>query len=312
MAMLGVLWVDRCCRPDPCHCAHSTAVLRNAMNDALRTNVFIRYSPETVAAACIYLAARVKRVPLPSRPHWFHVFGMDEADLRDIATAIMRLYGRSKPNADQLERAVEELRARQQEQRLKNKLLSGTNTPLGTGNNFSPLASHNASPAEQRPGAAGSGGRDTPNGDAKLNKENIAAAAAAAVAKRTDSSRSRSSNEDDDRRKLKSKNRRERSHHRSRSRSPVEKRRRHSSTPDRHRNKHKKDKERSRDKHRRRSAERERARTRSRSPARSKSKHERSERMPPLSGGKRERRAGSQERHKQAKKRGYENNHKRR
>lgn len=66
------------------------------MNDALRTNVFVRFSPETVAAACIYLSARVKRVPLPSRPHWFTVFGMREEDLREIATAILRLYSRAK------------------------------------------------------------------------------------------------------------------------------------------------------------------------------------------------------------------------
>ena len=70
--------------------------LRNAMNDALRTNVFVRFSPETVAAACIYLSARVKRVPLPSRPHWFTVFGMREEELREIATAILKLYSRAK------------------------------------------------------------------------------------------------------------------------------------------------------------------------------------------------------------------------
>ena len=29
------------------------------MNDCLRTNVFVRYSPETIACACIYLSARV-------------------------------------------------------------------------------------------------------------------------------------------------------------------------------------------------------------------------------------------------------------
>ncbi|KAF0305285.1 Cyclin-L1 [Amphibalanus amphitrite] len=284
----------------------------NAMNDALRTNVFVRFSPETVAAACIYLAARVKRVPMPNRPHWFTVFDMREQDLREIATAIMKLYTRAKPNAEQLERAIEELRARQQELRLKNKLLSGTNTPQGAGN-FSPAVSHNNSPAEQR-GASlvDSTGRETPNGaaagsdpaadpllpdSAKLNKENIASA----LAKRCDSSRSRSSNEDSDRRKLQSKSRRDR--YRSHSRSPSNARRRHSSTPDRHRTKHKKDKERSRDKTRHRSVER----GRSRSPLRSKSKHS------SQSVGKRDRRGSpQQDRHKSSKKRSYDSNHKRR
>ena len=33
-------------------------VHRNYMNDSFRTNVFVRYYPETIACACIYLAAR--------------------------------------------------------------------------------------------------------------------------------------------------------------------------------------------------------------------------------------------------------------
>ena len=32
------------------------------MNDGLRTNVFVRFSPETIACACIYLAARQLKV----------------------------------------------------------------------------------------------------------------------------------------------------------------------------------------------------------------------------------------------------------
>ena len=32
------------------------------MNDSFRTNVFVRFHPETIAAACIYLAARVLKV----------------------------------------------------------------------------------------------------------------------------------------------------------------------------------------------------------------------------------------------------------
>ena len=32
------------------------------MNDALRTNVFVRYQPETIACACIFLSARQLKV----------------------------------------------------------------------------------------------------------------------------------------------------------------------------------------------------------------------------------------------------------
>lgn len=45
----------RCCRCFFMFC-------RNYMNDALRTNAFVRFEPETIACACIYLAARVLQV----------------------------------------------------------------------------------------------------------------------------------------------------------------------------------------------------------------------------------------------------------
>lgn len=32
------------------------------MNDCLRTNVFVRFQPETIACACIFLAARALQV----------------------------------------------------------------------------------------------------------------------------------------------------------------------------------------------------------------------------------------------------------
>ena len=40
-----------------CFCLH-----RNYMNDCLRTNVFVRFQAETIACACIYLAARALQV----------------------------------------------------------------------------------------------------------------------------------------------------------------------------------------------------------------------------------------------------------
>lgn len=35
---------------------------RNYMNDSLRTDVFVRFQPESIACACIYLAARTLEV----------------------------------------------------------------------------------------------------------------------------------------------------------------------------------------------------------------------------------------------------------
>lgn len=36
------------------------------MNDSLRTNVFVRFQPETIACACIYLAARALQASIQS------------------------------------------------------------------------------------------------------------------------------------------------------------------------------------------------------------------------------------------------------
>lgn len=105
------------------------------MNDSLRTNVFVRFQPETIACACIYLAARALQVsavlpfcrlqllevqfqeavavravdpwsqcsfvpslqiPLPTRPHWFLLFGTTEEEIQEICLTTLKLYTRKK------------------------------------------------------------------------------------------------------------------------------------------------------------------------------------------------------------------------
>ena len=100
------------------------------MNDSLRTDVFVRYAPETIATACIYLSARKlkvilfqiygtivvdktilckiwctiivniifidTKVPLPKNPSWFDVLGVEEDDIKDCCYRIMCLYDRKK------------------------------------------------------------------------------------------------------------------------------------------------------------------------------------------------------------------------
>lgn len=70
----------------------------NYMNDSLRTDVFVRYQPETVACACIYLTARKLKLPLPKHPSWFSIFGANEEEIRDISMRILKLYTRPKVN----------------------------------------------------------------------------------------------------------------------------------------------------------------------------------------------------------------------
>lgn len=99
----------------------------NFMNDSLRTDVFVRFNPESIACACIYLSARKISLPLPNNPSWFGVFNVNEDDILDIAYKIMDLYRRPKPNAEALDQSVEKLKKVYEEIRLKSKV--GQSTP---------------------------------------------------------------------------------------------------------------------------------------------------------------------------------------
>ena len=66
------------------------------MNDSCRTDVCVRYSPETIACSCIWLAGRQLKIPLPENPPWYHVFGVNLSDIEKIAASIMKLYTRKK------------------------------------------------------------------------------------------------------------------------------------------------------------------------------------------------------------------------
>lgn len=111
----------------------------NYMNDSFRTNVFVRYHPETIACACIYLAARQLQIPLPNNPHWFWLFDVTEDQLKDVTLTILRLYARKKANCDELEKIVAEHRRLQVEAKLKAKnQKSGNGTPNSTSRPVSP------------------------------------------------------------------------------------------------------------------------------------------------------------------------------
>lgn len=99
----------------------------NFMNDSLRTDVFVRYNPESIACACIYLTARKINIPLPNNPTWYGVFNVSENDIIDISYKIMDLYRRAKPNAEALEQNIDKIRKVFDEKRNKSK--TGQNTP---------------------------------------------------------------------------------------------------------------------------------------------------------------------------------------
>lgn len=121
---------------------------RNYMNDCLRTNVFVRFDAETIACACIYLAARVLQIPLPNKPHWFLLFGATEENMQEICVTALRLYTRKKPNFEVLDKEVEKRKVALQEAKLKAKGLNPDGTPaLSTMGGFSP-ASKPSTPRE--------------------------------------------------------------------------------------------------------------------------------------------------------------------
>lgn len=109
------------------------------MNDSLRTNVFVRFQAETIACACIYLAARVLQISLPSRPLWYLLFGATEEEIKEICTTTLKLYTRKKPNYEFLEKEVDKRKVALQEAKLKAKGLNPDGTPaLSTLGGFSP------------------------------------------------------------------------------------------------------------------------------------------------------------------------------
>ncbi|RUS74883.1 hypothetical protein EGW08_017348 [Elysia chlorotica] len=111
----------------------------NFMNDSLRSDVFMRFHPESIACACIYLAARQCQVPLPNSPPWFWLFSVDEEEITQICLSILRLYARSKPSLEKLEKTVEELKRKQQLEKSKAKgIVSDIDTPNSSSRHNSP------------------------------------------------------------------------------------------------------------------------------------------------------------------------------
>ena len=97
------------------------------MNDALRTDVFLRYSAEKIACACIYLSARELQIPLPESPPWYVIFGADEQSIKAICVRILHLYTHEVRTQDELEKLVQKCRDNiEAERALRNKLLLNT------------------------------------------------------------------------------------------------------------------------------------------------------------------------------------------
>ena len=118
----------------------------NFMNDSLRTDIFVRYQPETIACACIYLSARKLGIPLPKKPSWYEVLSVEEDDIKDCCYRIICLYQRTRPVLEELEKIVAELKAKVDEKRLQARVKASGGA--GTGATDSP-SSQATSPSVQ-------------------------------------------------------------------------------------------------------------------------------------------------------------------
>uniref|UniRef100_H2Z208 Cyclin-L1 n=1 Tax=Ciona savignyi TaxID=51511 RepID=H2Z208_CIOSA len=149
----------------------------NYMNDSLRTTVFVRNTPETIACACIYLAARVLQVPLPNQPHWFYLFNATEEDIQQICLALMRLYQHKKASHEDLEKKVDARRTFLQQEKAKAREAAGLanasvqNSPV---TNSSPFQDNNSPKKESRdnnrPSSLSRDHRDGYSGDTRSRK----------------------------------------------------------------------------------------------------------------------------------------------
>jgi len=148
----------------------------NFMNDSLRTDVFVRYPPETIAVACIYLSARKLKEPLPKNPSWFNVLGVEEDDIKDCCYRMICLYNRKKKTLEELEAVVEERKRERKklddERRAarEQNLSSSLNTPAQSSPNsraVSPAKSQEATASDGRAGSVEKSHQNGKNGSDK-------------------------------------------------------------------------------------------------------------------------------------------------
>ncbi|KRX69183.1 Cyclin-L2, partial [Trichinella sp. T6] len=82
----------------------------NFMNDSLRSDVFLRYAPETIACACVYMAARTYSIPMPLEKPWWRLFNASDREIYDICFRILGLYRQKYMDWAEAEEILDRLR----------------------------------------------------------------------------------------------------------------------------------------------------------------------------------------------------------
>uniref|UniRef100_A0A5S6QE08 Cyclin-like domain-containing protein n=1 Tax=Trichuris muris TaxID=70415 RepID=A0A5S6QE08_TRIMR len=84
----------------------------NYMNDSLRTDVFMRYPPETIACSCVFLAARSFKIGLPMKRPWWQLFDAKDEDVIEICNILLNMYAAKPVNWMDLDDRLNQLRDR--------------------------------------------------------------------------------------------------------------------------------------------------------------------------------------------------------
>ncbi|EFA77834.1 cyclin [Heterostelium album PN500] len=70
----------------------------NYLNDSMRTTLSVQYKPESIAAASIFLAAKMLKVRLVEEPYpWWEIFDTTKEEILSISEEINNFYNKPKP-----------------------------------------------------------------------------------------------------------------------------------------------------------------------------------------------------------------------
>jgi len=70
----------------------------NFINDSQRTDVCVRFAPEVICCAALWMGARIHHIKLPSNPAppWWELFDTCKEDLDEVARQVSALYARRR------------------------------------------------------------------------------------------------------------------------------------------------------------------------------------------------------------------------